>query len=200
MPVAKKDPSLSPEDYLQGELSSEIKHEYVDGQAYAMAGASPNHNTIAINLVSEFRAHLKNTPCRPFASDIKVKTPLGNYRYPDVLVVCDDDFGQDGYVTQTPRIIIEVISKSTRKTDEQIKRIEYINIPTLQEYVIVEQDYVDVAVFRRSDSWRPTNYFLGDEIHFESIDLTLAVEEIYLNVQNEDMFELLAKKQNQSEQ
>ena len=200
MPIARKDEILSVEDYLKGEETSEIKHEYVDGHAYAMAGASPNHNMIAVNIVSEFRAHLKNSSCRPFASDIKVKTPVGSYRYPDVLVVCDDDFIDGGYVTQTPTIIVEVISKSTRKTDEQIKRMEYINIPTLKEYVIIEQDYVDVAVFRKSDDWRPTNYFLGDDIHFESIDLTLSVEEIYRSVQNDDMAEFLEKKKKEAEQ
>lgn len=196
MSTVTKQQNTTVEEYLNGELISDTKHELVNGQAYAMAGASANHNTISINVVSEFRAHLKNSPCRPFASDIKVKTPTGNYRYPDVLVVCNDDFSNDGYVTENPTIIVEVISKSTRKTDEQTKRMEYINIPTLVEYVIIEQDYVDVAVFRKSDQWRPTHYFLGDEIHFESIGLTLAVEEIYSRVNNEDMNEYLAKQQN----
>lgn len=195
MSTVTKQQNTTVEEYLNGELISDTKHELVNGQAYAMAGASANHNTISINVVSEFRAHLKNSPCRPFASDIKVKTPTGNYRYPDVLVVCNDDFSNDGYVTENPTIIVEVISKSTRKTDEQTKRMEYINIPTLVEYVIIEQDYVDVAVFRKSDQWRPTHYFLGDEIHFESLDLTLAVEEIYSRVNNEDMNEYAAKKQ-----
>ena len=196
MSTVTKQQNITVEEYLNGELISDTKHELVNGQVYAMAGASANHNTITINVVAEFRAHLKKSPCRPYASDIKVKTPTGNYRYPDVLVVCDDDFSNDGYVTENPTIIVEVISKSTRKTDEQTKRMEYINIPTLVEYVIIEQDYVDVAVFRKSDQWRPTHYFLGDEIHFESIDLTLAVEEIYSRVNNEDMNEHLAKQQN----
>ena len=195
MSTVTKQQNITVEEYLNGELISDTKHELVNGQVYAMAGASANHNTITINVVSEFRAHLKKSPCRPYASDIKVKTPTGNYRYPDVLVVCDDDFSSQGYVTENPTIIVEVISKSTRKVDEQIKRMEYINIPTLLEYVIIEQDYVDVAVFRKSDQWRPTHYFLGDEIHFESIGLTLAVEEIYSRVNNEDMNEFIAQKQ-----
>jgi Uma2 family endonuclease len=77
--------------------------------------------------------------------------------------------------------------------------MEYINIPSLQEYVIIEQDFVDLAVFRRSDDWRHTSYFLGDEIHFESIDLTLSVEEIYHRVQNEDMVTFMENKKKGAE-
>lgn len=185
MPIAKKTNKLSPDQYLAGEPSSEVKHELVDGYAYAMAGASANHERISVNVLSEFRSHLKTSSCEPFGSDMKVRV-RDNFYYPDVLVDCNFDESEP-YFTKTPVIIVEVISKSTRKTDEQTKRIEYINITTLQEYVIIEQDYVDVAVFRKSDNWQPTHYFLGEEVQFESIDLTLSVEEIYHRVQNEDM-------------
>lgn len=96
MPTTKQPDFLSIEEYLSGEQHSETKHEYVDGQVYAMAGASVNHNTISVNVVTEFKMHLKNSPCRPFTSDMKVKTSTGNYRYPDVLVVCDDNFIDNG--------------------------------------------------------------------------------------------------------
>ncbi|WP_245623430.1 Uma2 family endonuclease [Catenovulum maritimum] len=87
------------------------------------------------------------------------------------------------YYTDTPIIIVEVISKPPRKTDEQTKRLEYINLPNLKKYVIIEQDYVEIAVFRKSDQWCPTHYFLGEEITFEAIDLTLPDAEIYKRVQ-----------------
>ncbi|WP_016953993.1 Uma2 family endonuclease [Catenovulum agarivorans] len=199
MSVVSKPSTLTVDEYLQGELVSDIKHEFVDGQVYAMAGASANHNRICGNVLRNFGNHLYNSKCEAHMSDMKVKTPLGNYRYPDVLVVCDNNYINDSYATETPTILVEVISKSTRKTDEQIKRMEYINIPTLQEYVIIEQDYVDVAVFRKSDDWRHTNYFLGDEIHFESINLTLSVEEIYHRVDNLDVIEYLQQKQEELE-
>jgi len=192
MPIVKKSIKLTPEEYLAGEPSSQVKHELVDGNAYAMAGASANHERISGNIYSEFRNHLKTSPCEPFGSDMKVRV-RDNFYYPDVLVDCNFDESEP-YYTKTPVIIVEVISKSTRKTDEQTKRMEYINIPTLQEYVIIEQDYVDVAVFRKSDSWQPTHYFLGDEVKFESIDLSLSVEEIYHRVQNEDMSQLMESK------
>ena len=194
MPTAKKSDPITVEEYLNGELISEVKHEYVDGQVYAMAGASVNHNTISGNVFSAFHLHLKNSFCRAFASDMKVKTSVGNYRYPDVLAVCDNDFIENNHVTQTPVILVEVISRSTRKIDERDKFLEYINIPTLKEYVIVEQDVVDITVYRKSDDWHSKHYFLGDEIHFESIDLILSVEDIYDRVQNEDVIEFLELK------
>ena len=184
--------TISEEGYLQGELSSEVKHELIDGRVYAMAGASANHERIAVNISRKFGNHLENSPCEPFSSDMKIKAG-SNFFYPDVIVDCNFDESQP-YYTETPVIIVEVLSKSTRKTDETIKRIAYLNIPGLQEYVIIEQDIVDIEVVRRSEGWQPKHYFLGDEITFESIDLTLSVEEIYHRVHNEDMIEFVNAK------
>jgi Uma2 family endonuclease len=178
---------ITPQQYLTTQLSNEIKHEYVDGEVFAMTGATPNHNRITGNLYRKFGDHLDGSPCEPFASDMMVKTSSGSYRYPDVLVVCDKDFVENDLVTQTPVILIEVLSRSTRKIDEKDKLLEYINIPTLLEYVIVEQYCADITVYRKSDDWRSTHYFLGESVHFESIDLTLSVSDIYQRVENEDM-------------
>ncbi len=190
--VKKQNALLTPKEYLEGELVSEIKHECVAGQVYAMAGASANHERISLNLAREFSVHLKNSPCEPFGSDMKVRV-RDNFYYPDVLVDCHFDESTP-YYTKKPVIIVEVLSKSTRKTDQQTKRMEYINIPSLKEYVIVEQDVVDITVYRKSDDWRPTLYFLGETIYFESIDLTLQVEDIYQRVKNDDMAEWLEQK------
>jgi len=185
--------TIGTEEYLQGELSSEIKHELIDGQAYAMAGASANHERISMTLARKLGNHLENLPCEPFGSDLKVKVGL-NFFYPDVSVDCDFDESQP-YFTETPIIIIEVLSKSTRKTDQTIKRRAYLNLPSLQEYVLIEQDFVDVEVVRRSEGWQSKHYYLGDEVTFESIELTVAVEAIYHRVQNEDMLQFLAQKE-----
>jgi Uma2 family endonuclease len=90
-------------------------------------------------------------------------------------------------------IIVEVLSQSTRRIDQTTKRLSYINIPSLLEYVLIEQDFVQIEVTRKSNSWRPSHYFLGDEITFEAIDLTLSVEEIYDRVHNEQMIAFLEK-------
>jgi Uma2 family endonuclease len=185
MSAVIKNHFISVEAYLAGELNAETKHEYIDGDVYAMAGASKNHESISGNVLAELRQHLKNTPCRPFGSDIKVK--VGNqFFYPDVMVVCDDKT-DNPYYTESPILLVEVLSKSTRRTDETIKRVAYSSLPSVQEYVLIEQDFVDVEVCRRSSGWVSNHYFLGDDVWFESLDFNLAVEEIYRWVENEDM-------------
>jgi len=192
MLATKSTDLISVEDYLTGELNSDIKHELIDGCVYAMAGASANHERISVNVLSEFRNHLKRSPCEPFGSDMKLRINA-NFFYPDVMVDCLFD-NSEPYFTETPIIIVEVLSKSTRKKDTTLKLLSYINIPSVQEYVLIEQDFVDVQVFRRSEGWIPSHYFLGDEVTFESIGLTLPVEDIYHRVQNDDMLEFLANK------
>ncbi len=183
------------QDYLAGEQNSEIKHEYVSGTVHAMAGASVNHNQITSNLSRQLGNQLEGQDCRPFSSDLLVKTGAESYRYPDVVVVCDDDFIENEYATATPVLIIEVLSRSTRQKDKEEKRHEYLNIPTLQEYVLIEQDFVDVGVFRRSNGWRPSHYYLGDEVFFESVGVALAVEVIYQRVRNDDVLRYLEQNE-----
>jgi Uma2 family endonuclease len=176
---------ISEEAYLQGELLSEIKHEYIDGVVYAMAGASKNHQRITGNVSRELGNHLKNTPCEPFSSDIKVKVG-SKFFYPDVMVVCKDDT-DNVYYTENPVIVVEVLSKSTRRMDETSKKIAYQTLPTLKEYVLIEQDFVDVEICRRSEGWVSRHYFMGDEVTFESVDLILSVADIYARVENDDV-------------
>jgi Uma2 family endonuclease len=173
-------------DYLKNELESDSKHEYIDGKVYAMAGASRNHQHIIMNLGSLFRGHLRGTPCSTFSSDIKVKISDFAFFYPDVIVACDDD-SNNPYYTEKPLIIVEVLSKSTRRKDETTKRRLYQSLPSLQEYVLIEQDIVDIEVCRRSEGWQPEHYFMGDDISFAAIDLTVSVNEIYERVENEDV-------------
>ncbi len=116
-----------------------------------------------------------------------------NFYYPDVLVDCNFNEAEP-YYTDSPVIIVEVLSRSTRKMDEKKKLLEYINIPSLEEYVLIEQDLADVTVYRKSDDWRSTHYFLGEDIYFESIDFILPVEDIYLRVQNEDVAAFLEQQ------
>jgi Uma2 family endonuclease len=180
---------ISEEEYLQGEASSEIKYEYIDGYVYAMSGAKAAHNRIAGNIHAAFHAHLKGKSCQPYISDMKVKVG-SKYFYPDVLVDCSN-ITDDSTFTESPTILVEVLSKSTRRMDETTKRVAYMQIETLQEYVLVEQDIVDIEVVRRSHGWLPEHYYLGDEITLASINLTISVEEIYDRIQNADIIEWL---------
>lgn len=186
---------ISVADYLQGELISEVKHEYSDGLVYAMAGASKNHGRLCVNMYRKLGNHLEGNPCEPFSSDLKIKAGQAFY-YPDVTVVCEDDSDNE-YYTESPVIIVEVLSKSTRRMDETTKKIAYQTIPTLKEYVLIEQDIVDVEVCRRSEGWVSKHYFLGDEVTFESVGLTLPVEDIYYRVDNDDVKSFLAEQAHQ---
>jgi Uma2 family endonuclease len=184
---------LTEEEYLKSELTSEFKREYIDGQVYAMAGAGYNHNCIAGNVFRKFGNHLEGKPCTPFMADMKVR--LGkDYVYPDVAVDCSKMSGSDMFL-ENPVLIVEVLSKSTRKTDTAVKLMRYINLPSVQEYVLIEPDFVSVQVLRRYKHWLPEYYFLDDSITFESIGLTLTVEEIYDRVDNADMNDFRQEKQ-----
>jgi Uma2 family endonuclease len=176
-PAQRLDTRISEAEYLRLELSSNIRHEYVDGYVHAMAGASRNHERIAGNVYASLISHLRNSPCEPFASNLNLKAGT-KYLYPDVMVVCDDAQG-DAYYTQNPLMIGEVLSNSTRRTDETLKRMVYQNLPGLQERVLIKQDFVDVEICRRREGWLSRHYFPGDALKRESISLTLPVDTLY---------------------
>ena len=195
---------ISENDYLEGELISDVKHEYIDGIVYAMAGASTKHNLISSNILSELKNSLKqkNSPCDVFSSDMKVKVSkiTDSFFYPDVMVVCDADKNDDDYYKTSPLIIVEVLSKSTRRNDFTIKMMSYFNIPGLEEYVLIEQDICQVQVYSKSKNWQSASYFLGDDITFNSINTTLSVEDIYYHVKNDDIVNYLQEKEQEQEQ
>src|SRR5438093_771069 len=148
MSLPKKNLRLSVEEYLEGEKDSPVRHEYVDGQVYAMAGASDRHNLIAGTLYSRLLDHLGGGLCQPFISDMKVLVDPVVYYYPDVVVACDPP-GGDRYTRKQPRLIIEVTSRSTARTDRSEKLFAYQQVESLLEYVIVAQDRIEVDVYRR---------------------------------------------------
>ena len=196
MPVAKKYDLISEQDYLEGELLSDIRHEYIDGEIYAMVGAHKYHNQIVMTVSNVFYNHLLGKPCQPYASDMKVKIDR-KYFYPDVMVDCSQ-VDADYYIEQ-PSIIVEVLSKSTRQHDKTVKRLAYFQIASLKEYVLIEQDFVEIEFWSRDENnyWQQSVYYLGDDITFHSIDLTFSVEDIYRQVKNEDMLEWWEKKAQQ---
>lgn len=188
--------TISETEYLQGEMISDIKHEYIAGEVYAMAGTSRNHQRISRNIFSAFIQHISSMPCEAFAADMKVKAD-NCFFYPDVLVVCDDEQG-DEYYTDKPSVIVEVVSKTTRRMDKTTKLAAYKNLPSLQEYAVIEQDYVDIEIFRRSTDWASEHFFLGDSVTFESIGLTMTVSDLYHRVNNEDMRDYLQQLEQQA--
>ena len=157
-----------------------------------MAGASESPNLLSLNMASELRHQLKGTPCRTFIADMKVKV-ANDFFYPDVMVVCQRDNDFD-YYKQSPVIIIEVLSKSTRKFDKNAKRLKYQNISTLEEYVLIDQTIAEIEVFKKKEHWQSFYYYLGDAITFESLGVTVLVEDIYYQVNNDDVLAFLQEK------
>jgi Uma2 family endonuclease len=185
---------ISEQEYLDGEKISDTKHEYFDGEVLAMACNNRNHNHLMTNTSVAFSNHLKNSRCETFFSGMKVLIDDGNkYFYPDVVVACEKENNE--YFINFPRLIVEVLSNSTRKFDQTLKRLVYQNIPSLEEYVLIEQDRVEIEVFRKAEGWQSSYYYIDDDITFTSIGLTLPVLEIYQRVENDDMREFLAKQE-----
>jgi Uma2 family endonuclease len=177
-------PYLSVADYLAGERDVDVRHEYVDGQVYAMAGTSDRHNRIALNIASRLNDRLVDDECEAFMSDMKIMVSPVLYYYPDVIVTCDQP-GGDAYFRREPRLIVEVISPSTERIDRTEKLHAYRNVESLQEYVLVAQDKIAIEVHRRQEGseWA-IEFFIEpeEEIRLASVDLTLRVADIYRNV------------------
>jgi len=181
--VTKAEDWITPEEYLEGERSSEIRHEYVNGRAYAMAGASDDHNRITTNLVSELHAALRGKRCEPFSTDMKVKVPPNvteAYYYPDVLVACDPTDNAK-YYRERPKVIIEVLSPDTRRTDERERPYAYRQIPTLEVYALVEQDMARITVLHRAETeWRKEVLEgLAATLKLECLGVEIPFERIY---------------------
>lgn len=173
---------LSHEEYLEMEAASPTKHEYVAGYVYAMAGTSDAHNVITGNLYITLRNHLRGSPCRVFIADVKAKLERADaFYYPDVMVSCEQ--ASSAYYREQPSLIIEVLSSSTAKFDAGDKRRDYQSLPSLQEYVLVSQECMDVRVWRRGEpDWTMAIYTDGSIVPFTSVGLEIPIEQIYEDV------------------
>lgn len=143
----------SVDEYLALEADADVRHEYLGGYLYAMAGARNVHNTIATNALGHLYGQLRGRPCRPFNSDTKVRVQLASHTrfyYPDAMIVCAPSPAEATYQDH-PVVIVEVVSEGTRRLDEVEKREAYLAIPSLRAYLLVEQDAPLVRVYRRVD-------------------------------------------------
>ncbi|MGI8981483.1 MAG: Uma2 family endonuclease [Pirellulaceae bacterium] len=187
MSAVKKRELISVEDYLAGELRSQVKHEYLGGLAYAMAGARNAHNIIATNLIVALGARLKDKPCQPFNSDTKIRVRLPTHHrfyYPDASVICRPN-PQDDSFQDEPAVIFEVLSQATRRIDEGEKRDAYQTIPSLQVYALVEQETAAVVVYRRGEQGfvREDYEGLAAVLPLSEIETELPLAEIYKRVE-----------------
>ena len=176
MQATQKVVLLSVEEYLSGEPGSRDRHEYLGGVVYAMAGASEDHNVISLNMAFALRTHLQGKHCKVNVADVKVRLQISAedvFYYPDVMVACDPR-DTDRYFKRFPQVLIEVLSPQTEQTDRREKFLSYIQIETLQEYVLVAQDKMEVTVFRRANKWQPEIVCQPEELlRLASLEFTL---------------------------
>lgn len=184
--IAIKDESyISPEQYLELELTSPVKHEYIDGETFAMAGSSDSHAALVRNAVFVLFSHLRGSDCQVYPQDIKAKIhQRSRYYYPDVIVTCDDRDTLDRYVKQHYKLIVEVLSESTEAFDRGLKFQDYRRAESLQEYVLISQDRMNVEVYRRKDAsrWELQAYQMGETVEFLSVGVTCPIGDLYEDV------------------
>jgi Uma2 family endonuclease len=176
---------VSPEEYLEQERLADRKSEYFQGEVFAMAGASPRHVSIVTNVVIELGQQLKRKPCRVYSADLRLRvTPAGIYTYPDVMVICGDaQFADDQKDTVlNPVLIVEVLSESTRNYDRGKKFQHYRKLPSLIEYLMIEQDQPRIEHWtrQRENHWDFVDIDdLGQSIELTSIGCALPLTEVY---------------------
>ncbi|MDG4557391.1 MAG: Uma2 family endonuclease [Candidatus Contendobacter sp.] len=176
--------SVSPAEYLEGEKTAKVRHEYVDGDVYAMAGGTKAHNELAGNFYGLLRAHLRGTPCRVFIGDVKVHVAWDwreRFYYPDVVVGCATS-DNDPYVVEQPKLIVEVLSDSTERDDRSDKFYAYRRLPSLEEYVLVAQETRRVEVYRRETGWDLELYETEGNFSLRGVGLELTLAEVYEGV------------------
>jgi Uma2 family endonuclease len=180
--VKENFPRFTPEEYFAWEEKQLEKHEYIDGEVYAMSGGSKNHSLISVRFITLFSNHLEGGGCETGNSDLKVNiVATDNYTYPDVSVTCDErDKTTTQYITY-PCLIVEVLSDSTESYDRGGKFRLYRNNPILQDYLLVSSVSIEMDLYHKNDAgeWVIINYQEGDTVELKSINLSFPIEQVY---------------------
>ncbi len=165
-------------DYLKGEMVSPIRHEYVDGRVYTMAGGTWNHQHVAMAFTAAAWPQMKGKRCVPTTGDFKIRIDLGRggeaFYYPDAAIVCEPVAG-DAQFTDSPTVVLEVLSPSTRRNDEGRKRQDYLTIPTLRAYLVAEADFPQITVHRRDGDGFREEILTGRDAVLELPEVGVAI-------------------------
>jgi len=177
---------LSEQDYLTGEETAEFKHEYINGEVWAMVGASDAHVTIAMNLAFLLKQKLKDSPCRSYISDMKVKVASANaYFYPDVLVSCEQKDKQNTHYKEYPVFIAEILSPSTEAYDRGDKFKLYRQLASLEEYWLIDAQKMSLDCFTRqqNNDWSLHSYEQASQIlQLPTLKLSIQLTDLYESV------------------
>jgi Uma2 family endonuclease len=172
------------DEYLALEASSTVRHEFLAGEIYAMAGGTPEHAALAVAVSSALLAQMRGGPCRVHSSDLRVRAPAtGLTTYPDVTVVCGpyETDPKDKNTVVNPRLLVEITSESTEEYDRGEKLESYQRIPSLEAIVLVShrEQLLEVLERQRDGSWRRSEARKGSSLCIDALGATLSVDEIY---------------------
>ncbi len=182
MPAQK--PAMTYAEYLAFEEQSDDKHEFLDGELFAMSGGTPDHGALAVAISAALSGALRGRPCRVHSSDVRVRVQAtGLAAYPDVSVVCGklETDAEDPHAITNPVLLVEVLSDSTEARDRGEKAAHYRHLPSLREYVLVSQRQRRVEVYRRNEArrWELFEYGEGETAELASVACSFAVDEVY---------------------
>ncbi len=176
---------LSVEDYLRHEADGAVRHEFIGGRIHPMTDSSETHNLVSGNLLAAFHTHLRGGPCQAYMADFKVRLEINRediFYYPDVMVACQR-VGVEQYYLRYPTLLVEVLSPTTENIDRREKLLNYPQISTVEEYVLIAQDSREVTIHRRAEAWTPRMVTAPEApVEFRSIKLSLPLAQIYEGV------------------
>jgi Uma2 family endonuclease len=178
-------PTMSAQDFLEWDRTQTIRHEFVGGEVFAMAGAEDWHVAVTLNVALALRQHLAGTPCRTYVVDTKVHVAAANsYFYPDVLVTCDAVDHANRLIKSNPKLLVEVLSPSTAAYDRGDKFARYRLIDALQEYMVVDIDSRRTDIYRKGTDglWVLHPFEAGQAIHLASVGLDIGAEQLFAEV------------------
>lgn len=186
MTLAKKHPVFTIEKYLDFERFSPERHEFLDGNVYAMAGESPKHSTICFNLYGITHNQLRGKSCRGFSPNMKIATnERGLYSYPDLAIVCGEPIPFDDHkdIITNPKVIFEVLSPSTENYDRGEKFLRYTNyIESLEDYILISQDEPFIEHYKKTENggWKKSEIRdINAVLEINSIDCRILLSELY---------------------
>jgi Uma2 family endonuclease len=173
------------DDYLAWEAQQADRSEYFDGEVFAMVGVRRVHATVALNLGTALRQHLRGTPCLPFIADMKLRVETADaFFYPDVMVTCDSRDRQAELFVEHPQLIVEILSDATAAYDRGLKFAAYRQIAELQEYVLIDVATRRIEIFRRQagNEWLMHDYAGEPSCYFDTVKLTLTLDTVFEDV------------------
>jgi Uma2 family endonuclease len=186
MGLPRENPAyITPEAYLAVEMNVDTRNEYLKGEVFAMVGTSSAHNIIVLNIAQALRDHLRGGPCQVFALDLKLRVEAANaYFYPDLMVTCSEADRKNDYIKAESILVVEVLSPSTALFDRDKKFASYRQLPSLQEYVLVDTEQENIECYRRADNgeWIMHPYGAGETVTLHGLNLTFPIGMAYQDV------------------